>query len=450
MQQWMAAVFLTLFGIGSVYVQLSLTDTIFLNNNNNITDNIPFTDDPSSSVIRASSSLLSTTTTTKAAEEEETKRLPTTIDILSVGSLTRPSFQDAQEQTFGSSSHYHSAVRHFYRVTETNDTETNCHSTLKLHHVQGVTRFCKGPTPKVFPTLKKMTVNYARFAWLQQKANPVGWLCAQKRPQEGFMQLLATQYNNTNSNNNHNSLLQQLPDYLIITDDDTWLNMPKLQQHLRQLYPPNTIPYAVAGCMIRSRVQEHNFTIPFGGWGMIYNRAALENWIRPIYCDDNITNNTIPKDQNDFIQMACWRLAQNEVGEQPLFRPGMSVAQLMHKYVTNWPYRQVFSTWPQQKRGYCMHSDWAWGYFTNYYHIAVHSGVLPDVPEDRLVGYNSSYLYAGAPNPKNQALRRECLHKGDDQCTADSTICHYVTPEHMYRLHRSQSSNSNSNNANNR
>jgi hypothetical protein len=71
-------------------------------------------------------SLVAETETAIAPIDQSTStsfRSPIEIDIISIGSKTRPSYQDAQERTFGS----HVAVRNFYRITEANDYEADCH-----------------------------------------------------------------------------------------------------------------------------------------------------------------------------------------------------------------------------------------------------------------------------------------------------------------------------------
>jgi hypothetical protein len=370
-----------------------------------------------------------TSTSTSAATAAVTStsfRSPVEIDIISIGSNTRPEYQDAQERTFGS----HVAVRDFHRITEDNDSEAECHSSLQENQVQKIVRFCRTHAPvfDLHPHLKSMKEHYANFGWLLKKSNPPGWMCAQKRPSDGFFAILSS-YKDSG---------KTIPDYLFITDDDTYVNMNEVSPFLQTAYPAHEA-YAVAGCMIRSRVYEHNFTIPFGGWGTILTRPAIENFQKPLFCKQygynskNITLTTAG--DNDFTSLACWRLSQDPVGEASVFVEGMSVAELMHAYVQQFDYTAI-DHWKPTSVGFCMHSDWVWGYFVNFYHIAVHGDnpKFVDTLEDRLRGYNGSLIYAGRQTKKVKAQRKECVNK-KELCQASSHICHYITPDAMDKFH---------------
>lgn len=337
------------------------------------------------------------------------------IDIVSIGSQSRPQYQDAQELTFGS----HVTVRNFFRITEADDLETSCHSNLTLDDVVGITRFCRRRSRQIVKKhfhLSSMRRNYATGRWLEKKKNPVGWMCAQKRPADGFRRVLKM-YENTTT----------IPDYLFVMDDDTYVNMANVTNFLPGNYPADQA-LAVAGCMIRSDLVKHNFTIPFGGFGMIFTRPAIENFLRPIHCQNRSENN-----DDEFLRLACWRLSQNPIGELPLFKEGMNVVDLMQAYVSNQPY-QNYKEWNEV--GFCLHSDWLWGYFVNFYHIAVRTvdPTFRHLLEERLRGYMDSLIYAGGQTSAVRPERKECDNKAD-KCTADSHLCHYVTPDQMRNLH---------------
>jgi hypothetical protein len=296
-----------------------------------------------------------------------------------------------------------------------------------------------------------------------------------------------------------------LPEYLIVMDDDTWMNMDLVVHELLKRYPTSSSSasaqeqhpaLAVAGCRIRSVVRVHNFTIPFGGWGIILNRKALHNLLlRPITCtaaaaaaagyrDDIDLDND---DNDDFARNACRRIAEDNIGEGRLFTNGMTVLSLMQAYAKAESYLQQTTTtttttgsnggpWIQSQHndanapprfGYCLHSDWAWGYFLNFYNIAIHSTEpivtettsstttrqeearaaaaaaaaaaantmsFADVPEDRLRAYqDTSTMQAG-----ERTRHGQCLNNGNAQCTLQAHICHYVSATHMQALHRQQ------------
>jgi hypothetical protein len=273
---------------------------------------------------------------------------------------------------------------------------------------------------------------------------------------------------------------EQLPDYLIIMDDDTYMNMNSLVDVLPRHYQQqnqaasspssfsSSIPaLAIAGCRIRSRIYEHNMTIPFGGMGIILSRKTVENFATPLFC--NHTSSTMPTTTttssptttsaiysgDDFQRLACWRLAQNGAGERPLFRPGMTLVELMHAYTSAYPYVHA-DRWKQQADagdgdggvGYCMHSDWMWGYFINVYPVSRHTPdeiFFQNVLEDRLQGYNGSTIYAGRKSTESNSQLRQCRHKnavdGADEsksCPLESHICHRLSERRMRELYQQQ------------
>lgn len=61
------------------------------------------------------------------------------VDIVSIGSLTKPDYQQAQERTIGK----HTAVRNFFPVTELNDTDSKCSEDLTYPQLQAIKKFCK-------------------------------------------------------------------------------------------------------------------------------------------------------------------------------------------------------------------------------------------------------------------------------------------------------------------
>jgi len=79
-----------------------------------------------------------------------------TIDLLSIGSIMQKDIQDTQQATFGS----HKAVRNFFRITEHNDTETDCHANLTMDHVSRIVGFCRRKG-RPYDVLRRMTESYA-------------------------------------------------------------------------------------------------------------------------------------------------------------------------------------------------------------------------------------------------------------------------------------------------
>lgn len=352
-----------------------------------------------------------------------------TMDVISIGSIHRPKYQQTQLQTWGS----YGAIRSFFCFDETTDSEASCHTQLTMDQVHQISRYCKKQTPdlkKKHEHLSRMRSQYARFQWLQKKADPAGWMCAQKRLPEGLGRVLATYQQQLLGHNNHRNA-PVLPDYLFVADDDSYFHMGEVATFLPQAYPADQA-HVVAGCMVRERIMEINFTFPFGGWGTIFSRAAVGHFIQPLHCSEQ-RNQSVPNTTGVFMEKACQRLAENHIGEQQYFLDGMSVADLMTAYVKGYQYIEI-DRW--KGVGYCLHSDWVVGYFVNFYNIAIHSGYRLEIEHDRLMGYNDSMMYTGRQTPQVKAQYRECNHDSNAKCTKKSHICHYVTPDHMLSLHQ--------------
>jgi hypothetical protein len=86
------------------------------------------------------------------------------IDIITVGSMTRPQYQEAQRQTFGS----HPSVRHFFRLNEFNDTEIDCHQNLTTEQVHAIRYRCSKDR-KIYNTLQYFNRLFASPQYLEKK-----------------------------------------------------------------------------------------------------------------------------------------------------------------------------------------------------------------------------------------------------------------------------------------
>jgi hypothetical protein len=166
----------------------------------------------------------------------------------------------------------------------------------------------------------------------------------------------------------------KIPDILILVDDDTSVDIEELQ---RQMSTFGDSPYVGNPCLGRRLGGLSNTGI--GGAGTFFNRAAIENLSRPIFCDDWKQESMIS---------ACEILQANRVGEYDVFQQGDSVFDIFYKY--------------SALREFCMHSDWAMGYMINAY-----SG-----SRLRKLGHFNGCRYRWP-------------------CERGSTSCHYQDPEAM-------------------
>ncbi|KAL7579646.1 hypothetical protein ACA910_021798 [Epithemia clementina (nom. ined.)] len=364
------------------------------------------------------------------------------IDILSVGSRHLPDQQAAQNDTFGS----HPAVRYFYAATEADDVEVQCDVRLNPRLALQVARHCRRAVnhPNYPLLLSKLAERFIRPDKLKSKAHPGGWLCAQKRPLDAFLNMAQKyHYYDDDGDSKNDDKFRHMPDYLLILDDDAWVNLDHVVEYFASSSSalpnsswttnnpprPRQLPRVVAGCLIVMN-DSLQFTMPHGGFGLLWNREALQRLLQPLFChhhnnhttatataDAMNPNNPMAKnpastrvqqpssfnhdadEENVFEQWACWRLQQNSIGELPLFRNGMSIANLMQAYLHNQPYHQI-RHWNNNSIGNCLHSDTAWGYFVNYYHLATQ----PPSNESPLVAA-APPAAAPPPAPENQSRR---------------------------------------------
>ena len=365
-------------------------------------------------------------------------------DVISIGSLLKPQLQDAQERTFGS----HPLIRHWFRINELNDTDTECSSALTTEHVTKIFVKCKtihdGNDNADDETTMSEVSELIRRRLFNPK-NHTGWMCAQKRPVDGLYKALQQYKAPPAWGRDHNGHANDtsswsLPNYLVIIDDDTYVNMNYLMEALPLQYP-SFESYIITGCRLihPKRIQ---FSFPFGGFGTILSRRALENLLRPVYCDhQNAPSSQPPNDL--FNTMACWRLKQNLFGEQVFFHDGMSVLDLMYAYSSGLMFTKV----DEWKKGidFCFHSDHALGYFFSFYHIAVTDEKWSSIelemkndPKRRINSYlndrlRKSFTYTGLERDDING----CKYLGN-KCTNSAPFCHYIEANHMETLYKTQ------------
>jgi hypothetical protein len=285
------------------------------------------------------------------------------VDIISIGSLTRVEYQKAQRETFGR----HPSVRHFFSITEMDDVDKECTARLTWRDVQAISGFCGGLRKDIqnkHRFLYDLKVKFAKPEWLQRtKTDPMAWICAQKRPMAGLWKALKAY-------EAHPS--QELPEFLILMDDDTFYNMEGVSQGLLSLqeevrYNHEDASVVLAGCVIRGRLKRFKWTFPFGGWGTIFSRGSLEALLQPMHCSASTiasltevpgsTSIHTRKSSQSASAMLCPGLMKDRLGEYQVYRPGMSLVDVMYAYVMKEPYLN-HANWTL---GFCLHSDWIWG-----------------------------------------------------------------------------------------
>ena len=490
--------------------------------------------------VKSDATTTTRTTGITAAITTTTTKLPILLDIISTGSITKLDYlQTQQYRTFGQ----HDNVRYFFPITEYNDTDRTCSQQLSLSQYQTILQFCQQtPTPLISSKKTSTSSSSISFffhahqekdytAWelrqflfgpKQSRTNNhlqnIGWLCAQQRPIDG-LRIAIEQYRRTiapppwngpnenyhqnhtmNKNNNNSnssssdmtnrSLQDVLPDYLIFIDDDTYIHVDILLETLIERYPSNEV-HVMAGCVYHK--PRPYLAFPWGGYGTILSRAALQRLLQPIYCtpystslrttpSDTTNDNNNNDDDDDhydtnFAQYVCWRIYEhNYIQETSYFQNGMSVADLMIAYMQQLPFTKV-QEWNQNHTfGYCFHSDHILAYFLNFYFITVR--VLPPFPSSS----SSSSVSSGESQPPRtmnhlhqsgnksddttfrfmEELRKqnpirsmdpcrgtECAHVGYTKCQLDFSpqqrhrrpqphICHNIEPKDMLLLYANE------------
>lgn len=122
-----------------------------------------------------------------------------------------------------------------------------------------------------------------------------------------------------------------LPDYVALTDDDTYLNVEDVTNYLSSAYLSDQ-PLVISGCLMKMRKALGALTFPLGGMGTFLSRGALERLLTPIHCSSDTTST------NEFVQNVCRRLQEDNLGELASFQEGMSVLELLRAYAMEEPY----------------------------------------------------------------------------------------------------------------
>ena len=253
-------------------------------------------------------------------------------------------------------SHY--SVRNFWGVTEEQDYDVNC-GEQSQEALQAYRQGCWDPNKRTFVSSK--FGNFTRYRFVGW-----GWYCAQRRPGHALGWLQNMYQNPAN-----------IPDILIIVDDDTSVDIEEVQRHMSTV---RDSPYVGNPCCNGMPVGGLSRT-GAGGAGTFFNRAAIEALSQPIFCNDR---------KREKINSICKNLEADRVGEQDVFQQGDSVFDIFYKY--------------SAIRDFCMHSDWAMGYMINAYS----GSILEQIGQCEGLGLKNSL-----------------------PCSSDSMTCHYQSPEAM-------------------
>jgi hypothetical protein len=379
------------------------------------------------------------------------------IDVLVVGSQFKLSAARKQFQTWGS----HSFVRNFIVSTEYDDPIPDCNSNTTIDDVARISQTCKGArfwrSKNAFNPLTKHWLRaFGRIQWLKKKKNPAGWVCAQRR----FISSLTRVIDLYHADDIY-------PDYLIVADDDTYMNLENVTDYLLlgpqrlkeergieddEMYVPTPIsPTIFAGCRVRSGLGGMIWTIPYGGFGTFLSQGAMKRLTQSIHCDGSVPS-------TEYEQAICDKYLHNytsrlnsypfsaTIGEEAYFQSGDSLNQVFMKYTNEIDY-------------FCLHSDWFFGYIANFLNVSRHvnhKGELPIMGHGRAeVGrsmfdedentthYEVNRLHTLMSSEFSRYIQGNCIYSNDAKendrtfrrCVPNATICHYVAEEDMEKLY---------------
>ena len=296
------------------------------------------------------------------------------IDVLSVGSVHRVGFCEAQRATWAS----HPSVRRFHKVTELNSTPCDDNDNLA--------RWCRSKGNMSTFVMRRYSHGLASQRWIAAKGGR-RWVCAQRRQGQAVAQL-SRQYQKDLD------MGVQLPDYLVIVDDDTMFNMSLFLKRIAGVHPSK--PQAFAGCLVA-----HPATgFAWGGFGLVWSAGALSRLTTRLFCASR---------GRGFEQRACAAMQADLLHELAHFRPGITLGDLL-------------SHLSLQRPHLCLHSDWLLGYLSNRYLAGDPTPSYHPEGGGPLQSLGGHQPYHASANASIRGCNRDC-HK--------AVACHPLTPVEM-------------------
>jgi hypothetical protein len=227
--------------------------------------------------------------------------------------------------------------------------------------------------------------SYGKITWVLKKKNPVGWLCAQPGFMAGFVKAIQENYylhgQNTNGPKNAGTTTtttrMAFPDYLLLVDDDTIINISQLWNTELQFHNRDVgMKYVATGC----RVRDVDLYSAFGGFGTLFSRGTLEHLTTPIVCN---TTTTGQQQKGPYMERTtvCKRIEENLLGERPFFHDGMTLVELFGARVAAQKYSE-FASWDIE---FCFHSDQYFAAFVEIYCHGTNSWKRPGVRKCRTI-----------------------------------------------------------------
>ena len=160
-----------------------------------------------------------------------------TIDIVSLGSVTRMDYLTAQIETWAS----YRGVRHYWGFSELQDFDPEC-SAMTDEDRSAAVEQCKAPSAFKDAKMKSFLADYYGLTEGNRvRSGDAGWICAQRRVGRA-LGWLHSQYSGGKAT---------MPDYLMVVDDDSYVDLLDVMSYLEQEAKKGVGPFARAGCVFQ-------------------------------------------------------------------------------------------------------------------------------------------------------------------------------------------------------
>jgi hypothetical protein len=135
--------------------------------------------------------------------------------------------------------------------------------------------------------------------------------------------------------------------------------------------------YVTTCCLIQWHVHTVKLFFPYGVFGTIFNKKAVELLIKTVFCKQPL--------EDAHSRKVCPRLEESLADESMAFEKGMHICDLMDWHATMHIHRE-YKTW--NTPGHCMLGDWILGFNENYCELGSSENVNLDyLTMDHSLGY---------------------------------------------------------------
>ena len=348
----------------------------------------------------------------------ENARAAYVFDILTVGSKEDVSRLRTQRRTWAS----HEAVRIIDFAIHDDGDDANCVRNMSSDEVLQHLFTCRNERywqrigASIDPLIRSIMQVAYEPNYVMSKPDPAGWVCAQSHIAKSFIKHVGKYTSET------------LPDYLIIVDSDTYLNMDQLTKFLfEQPYqvPSHDEPVIWAGCKMNFGNPKENvaFTTPYGGFGTMFSQRSLMLMNQPIYCSEAVVPSEYERTIcNKFIQKANFSYPMSAtIGEERFFSPGDTVTEVFRKYF-------------QAIKPFCLHSDHLYAYLAIFLSLS-RLPVVGDTTRSSWGGkFELNRLHSIMGNEVYHDVGETCSNDGS--CGSNAIACHKMSSDDMRRVHR--------------